>query len=86
MTPTLDIIQRLIAMDAALSFGGLAVASFAKEIRASVKTVHRDLYALRDLGQENYVRRNADGTYVRFYVQGVDPLFSCNRRRSKKRR
>ena len=84
MTQTLDIIQRLIAMDAALSFGGLAVTSFANKIHASVKTVHRDLYALRDLGQESYVRRNADGTYVRFYVKGVEPLFSCNRRRSKK--
>ena len=85
MTNTIDIIQRWIAMDATLSFGGLAVLPFAKEIRASEKTVRRDLYALRDLGQETYVRRFDDGTYMHFYVKGVEPLFSCNRPRFKKR-
>jgi hypothetical protein len=85
MTQTLDIIQRLIAMDAALSFGGLAVVSFAKEMRASAKTVHCDLSDLRDLGQETYVRWFDDGTYMHFYVKGVEPLFSCNRSRVKKR-
>lgn len=85
MYHAIDIIQRWRAMDCALSFNGLNVEAFAKEMRASLKTVRRDLYALRDLGQETHARRIDDGTYLHFYVKGVEPLFSCNRPRYKNR-
>jgi hypothetical protein len=86
MNNAIDIIQRWMAMDCALSFNGLNVEAFAKEMRASLKTVRRDLYALRDLGQETHARRIDDGSFMHFYVKGVEPLFSCNRPGNKNRR
>ncbi len=72
-----NILERFIALDFALSHDGVHTESFAKEWKVHVRTIRRDLDALRKLGQSTESRQLEDGTYRHTY-QGSRPLFTAN--------
>jgi hypothetical protein len=57
------VLERWLALDAALAGGGLHVPTFAREWGVSTRTVRRDLAAFRALGQEPRGRKARGGKY-----------------------
>ena len=79
----IKILRRLIAVDAALAGDGLHVESFALQWNLDPMSIRRDLYALREMGQDTELWKLEDGTYRHCYTAGTRPLFTCNLKRSQ---
>lgn len=80
MSAATKILRRWRALDRALWEGFANLPRLAKQLRVSEKTLHRDLKAFQELGQQMYHARTEDGTYVWFYNReaGTRPLFTAN--------